>query len=226
MTDLLQGVTWFRQSSVRIRRLGLEIHIDPWGVDEESRADFVLLTHPHYDNFSEEDIDRVRGPGSVLIAPASMKKQLGEADHFLRPGDLVQLGKIDVLAVPAYNRDKKFHPASAGWLGYVFTIGGVTFYHAGDTDLLDSMHDIRCDVAFLPCGGHYTMGPEDAADAGKACGASVVVPIHWGEAVGSREDAERVAELFPGDTAILERHVRGVEHTPDPIEPPASTNIQ
>ena len=206
MTDMLDGVTWFRQSSIRVRRAGVEVHVDPVGIpDPRGEADFILLTHPHYDNFSEEDIARVRGPDTVVIAPATMKKQLHDADHFLRPGDLLQLESLDVLAVPAYNREKKFHPRESGWLGYVFTLGDVTYYHAGDTDFLDSMHGIRCDVAFLPCDGHYTMTAEDAARAAAACGASVVVPIHWGDAVGCREDAEEVAELFPGQVRILER---------------------
>lgn len=205
MVDMLDGVTWFRQSSVRVRRAGIEVQVDPLGVTEPSEADFILLTHPHYDNFSEEDIARVRGPDTVLMAPATMKKQFSDADHFLRPGDMVQLEGLDVLAVPAYNREKKFHPAESSWLGYVFTLGDVTYYHAGDTDFLDSMHGIRCDVAFLPCDGHYTMSAEDAARAGSACGAGVVVPIHWGDAVGGREDAEEVAELFPGQVRILER---------------------
>ncbi|NIP60449.1 MAG: hypothetical protein GWM92_18875, partial [Gemmatimonadetes bacterium] len=111
-------------SAIRIRRVGLEVHVDPWGLTEESEADYILLTHPHYDNFSEEDIARVRGPETVLIAPASMKKQIHEADHLLRPGDLLQLEGLDVLAVPAYNREKKFHPRDSGWLGYVFTVEG------------------------------------------------------------------------------------------------------
>ncbi len=204
MTDLLEGITWFRGSSVRIQRAGVEVHIDPWGV-EDGAADYILLTHPHFDNFSEDDIARVRGPGTVVIAPASMKKQLEDADHLMRPGDMLQLEGLDVLAVPAYNVDKKFHPQENAWLGYVFTLGDVTYYHAGDTDYLDSMEDIRCDVAFLPCEGHYTMGPEEAARAAVACGASVVVPIRWGESGSSRDDAERLAELFPGDARILER---------------------
>jgi L-ascorbate metabolism protein UlaG (beta-lactamase superfamily) len=204
MPGPLDGITFFRQSAVRIRRDGIEIHVDPLHVDEVSTADYILLTHPHFDNFSEADIARVRKPDTVLIAPASMKKQLVDCDHFLRPGDMIQLDGIDVLAVPAFNVEKKFHPREQGWLGYVFTVGGVTYYHAGDTDFLDSMYDIRCDVAFLPCEGHYTMGPEDAARAGVACGASVVVPVHWGGAAGSREDAERLVQLFPGEAAILE----------------------
>jgi len=205
VTDLLLGVTWYRGSSVRIEREGVVIFIDPLGVHEPDEADYVLLTHPHYDNFSERDIERVRSAATVVVAPASMKKQLDEADHFLRPGDLIQLRAIDILAVPAYNKDKRFHPRSSHWLGYVFTVAGVTFYHAGDTDYLASMKDIRCDVAFLPCEGHYTMGPEDAARAARDCGARVVVPIHWGESNTSREEAERFAALAPEQVKILER---------------------
>jgi len=205
LSQLLDGVTWFRQSSIRIRREGLEIHVDPWGVSEPGEADYILLTHPHYDNFSESDIDRLRGPSTVVVAPASMKKQLTEVDHFLRPGDMLQLQGLDLLAVPAYNVERKFHPAENGWLGYVFSVGDTTFYHAGDTDFLDAMYGIRCDVAFLPCNGHYTMGPEEAARAAAACAASVVVPVHWGDAVGSRQEAEEMSRLLPGVAHILER---------------------
>jgi L-ascorbate metabolism protein UlaG (beta-lactamase superfamily) len=205
LSQLLSGVTWFRGSSVRIEREGLLIFIDPLGVTEPVEADYVLLTHPHWDIFSEADIERVRGPHTVLIAPASMKKQMEDADHFLRPGDLLQLQGIDILAVPAYNMEKRFHPQGNEWLGYVFTVGDVTYYHAGDTDYIDSMKDIRCDVAFLPCGGHYTMGPEEAARAAHDCGAKVVVPIHWGDAAGSRDDALRFAALAPGQVHLLER---------------------
>lgn len=205
MRDLLDGITWFRGSSVRIRRDGVEVHVDPLGLTEDSKADIVLLTHPHYDNFSEADIARVRGPDTVLVAPASMKKLLADADHFMRPGDMLQLDGFDVLAVPAHNVDKKFHTEENGWLGYVFTIGDVTYYHAGDTDFLPAMYGIRCDVAFLPCGGHYTMGVEDAAKAAEACGAEMIVPIHWGESHGTREDIERLAEMFSREVGVLER---------------------
>ena len=203
--DLTTGVSWFRGSSVRIRRAGREIQIDPYGVSEESAADYVLLTHPHYDNFSEVDIARVRRPETVVIAPASMKKQLEDADHFLRPGDMLQLEGLDVLAMPAYNVEKKFHPQESAWLGYVFTLDGVTYYHAGDTDYLDSMMTVRCDVAFLPCDGHYTMGAEEAVRAAEACGASVLVPVHWGESWGSPEDLEQMRRMYSGNLRVLPR---------------------
>lgn len=205
MADLMNGVTWFRKSSIRIRKDGVEIHVDPWGVTEESEADYILLTHPHYDNFSEEDIARVRGPDTVVLAPASMKKQMGGVDHYLQPGDLLQLDRVDILAVPAHNKDRKFHPPGSGWLGYVFTVGDVTYYHAGHTDFLDAMYGIQCDVAFLPCCSDYTMGPEEAAHAGEACGASIIVPIHWGPQDEGPVEAERIAAHFPGKIRILKR---------------------
>jgi len=205
MSELLSGITWFQGSSVCIKQLGLETHVDPLHVPDGSKADFVLLTHPHYDNFSEDDIARVRTPETVIVAPTSMKHQLADADHFMRPGDMLQIGEVDVLAVPAHNVDSKFHPPEEGWLGYVFNMGGTTFYHAGDTDFIPSMFGIRCDVAFLPCGGHYTMSVEEAARAGDACGASTIIPIHWDEKYGTLEDIERLHDLFSGEVLILER---------------------
>jgi L-ascorbate metabolism protein UlaG (beta-lactamase superfamily) len=202
--DLLEGVTWFRGSSVRIRRAGLEVHVDPIGLDDEGEADYILLTHPHYDNFSEDDIARVRTPDTVVIAPATMKKLLADADHFMRPGDMLQLDGLDVLAVPAYNVDKRYHPSENGWLGYVFTIGGVTYYHAGDTDFIDEMHSVRCDVAFLPVDGHYTMDAEGAARAAEACEASVVVPVRWAEGT-SADEAEALAGRGGLDVRLMER---------------------
>src|SRR5690606_5895453 len=110
MRERLDGITWFRGSSVRIRAHGVEVYVDPSGVRESARADVILLTHPHFDIFSEEDIERVRGHDTVVVAPASMKKQLADADHFMRPGDMLQLEGFDVLAVPAHNVGRRFHP--------------------------------------------------------------------------------------------------------------------
>lgn len=205
--ELLEGVTWFRGSSIRIRRAGVEVHVDPYGQDgnNEGVADFILLTHPHYDNFSEEDIDRLRSPETVVIAPATMKKQLTDADHFLRPGDVLQLQEFDLLAMPAYNVDKRYHPPEAGWLGYVFTLGGVTYYHAGDTDLIDAMMSVRCDVAFLPVDGHYTMDGADAARAADLCGASVVVPVRWSADGPTAEEAHRLASAEGLTVELLDR---------------------
>ena len=105
--------------------------------------------------------------------------------------------------MPAYNVEKRYHPPEAGWLGYVFTIDGVTYYHAGDTDLIDAMMSVRCDVAFLPVDGHYTMDAEAAARAAVFCGASVVVPIRWSDGP-TAEEARRLADDGDLTVEILE----------------------
>jgi L-ascorbate metabolism protein UlaG (beta-lactamase superfamily) len=183
----------------------MEIHVDPWGVTERSAADYVLLTHPHYDNFSEEDIEKVRGSETVVVAPVGMRKQLEDLDHLLRPGDLIQLNRIDILAVPAHNLERKFHPPDSGWLGYVFTIDGVTYFHAGHTDPLESLARIRCDVALLPCSTDYTMSPEDAIKLAEACGAQVLVPLHWEENKEGVAQLRALADQFSGTIELLER---------------------
>jgi L-ascorbate metabolism protein UlaG (beta-lactamase superfamily) len=179
--------------------------VDPWGVTEKGEADYILLTHPHYDNFSEEDIAKVRGPETVVAAPTSMRKQLEDVDHLLHPGDLIQLNRIDILAVPAYNLHRKFHPADSGWLGYVFSLGSVTYFHAGHTDPLDTMAGIRCDVVFVPCCSDYTIGPEGAVQIAEMCGASILVPLHWEENQKGMKDVKRLETLFSGQVHILER---------------------
>ena len=203
MTDFLEGVTWFRHSSVRVRRGGVEIHVDPWGISQKGMADYILLTHPHYDNFSEEDIAKVRGSETVIVAPVGMRKQLTDTDHLLRPGDLIQLQGVDILAVPAHNHTRKFHPAESGWLGYVFSLDAVTYYHSGHTDPVGSMAGIRCDVALIPCCSDYTMGPEDAVKVAETCGASVLVPLHWEENPDGRKEVDEMKDLFSGTVAIL-----------------------
>ena len=205
MTNFLEGVSWFRHSSIRIRKDGVEIHVDPWGVPEKGYADYILLTHPHYDNFSEEDIAKVRGPDTTVVAPTTMRKQLADVDHLLKAGDLIQLSGIDILGVPAHNLQRKFHPPESGWLGYVFSLDNITYFHAGHTDPIEFMAGIRCDVAFIPCCSDYTMGPEEAAKVGETCGASVLVPLHWDEDPGAREEVKKIADMFSGHVELLPR---------------------
>ena len=119
-------------------------------------------------------------------------------------GDALQIGGADILAVPAYNASRRYHPRGAGWLGYVFSLGGVTYYHAGHTSLIPPMTGLNCDVAFLPCDGKYSMGPAEMLRAAEACGARVVVPIHCGAVPGVREEFEKLRSSFPGEIALLE----------------------
>ena len=65
--------------------------------------------------------------------------------------------------IPAYNVNKKFHPKESNWVGYIITINNVRYYIAGDTDITEENRKVKCDVAFVPVGGTYTMDFKEAA---------------------------------------------------------------
>ena len=120
-------------------------------------------------------------------------------------GDVLEIQGIKIQVVPAYNVGKQFHPQERGDVGYVVTVDGVIYYHAGDTDRIPEMTKIQTDVAFLPVGGTYTMDAEAAAPAAKDVQAKVAVPMHWGSVVGSKKDAEAFEKLCGCEVVIMEK---------------------
>lgn len=192
-------VTWLGHASVMIEA-GETVYIDPWKIAESSpRADVVLLTHDHYDHYSENDLRLVCDGSTRVIAP--MKTPF--VTDVIAPGASLDIRGVSIQAVPAYNVSKAFHPRKNSWVGYIVGVGGKKIYHTGDTDRIPEMKNITVDLAFLPVGGTYTM---DAWEAGEALGdirATTVVPIHFGDIVGSEKDARKLAELCTCEVRIL-----------------------
>ena len=205
---MLTRFTWFRQSAYRFDGEDLTVYIDPWGVTDPTPADVVFITHAHFDHFSTEDLDKIRKEGTKIFAPVDVAEELSGDVVPVQPGDSVQAGSITGQAVPAYNvaEDRlEMHPKANKWVGYVLTLGGNTYYHAGDTDHLPELDEIRTDVAFLPIGGTYTMDAPEAAEMAKALRPKLAVPMHYGFVVGSPSDADRFAkEADPIKVQILE----------------------
>lgn len=192
------------QSSIRIAA-SKTLYFDPWQIEEETHdADFVFVTHEHYDHFSPEDIDKVSTPDTYLIIPSTMTHLVGaissiQQNHVvaLSPGETREVARILVETYPAYNLKKPFHIKRNGWLGYVVTLDGTRFYVAGDTDVIPEIRDVRCDVAFLPIGGTYTMDASEAVGLVKKINPRVVVPTHYGCVVGSPVDGDFFQGLLP-----------------------------
>jgi L-ascorbate metabolism protein UlaG (beta-lactamase superfamily) len=119
---------------------------------------------------------------------------------------------VHVGAVAAYNTSKRdgegrvFHPREAGWVGYELNLRGERLYHSGDTDVIPEMDGVTgVDVALRPVSGTYVMTPQEAAEAARRIQPRVAVPMHWGEHIGTAEDARAFAEKAPVEVRILEK---------------------
>jgi L-ascorbate metabolism protein UlaG (beta-lactamase superfamily) len=91
-------------------------------------------------------------------------------------------------------------------VGYELNLRGERLYHSGDTDVIPEMDSVTgVDVALLPVSGVYVMTPQEAAEAARRIQPRVAVPMHWGENIGSVEDARAFAEKAPVEVRILEK---------------------
>ena len=193
---MLDGIHWLGHASFRIDA-GVVIYIDPWKLRDPVPADLVLVTHSHFDHLSVNDIAKIATDDTVIVCAECIQDKMPGQVRALAPGDSTTVGEVSIEAVPAYNTDKPNHPRSAGHVGYVIEVGGRRIYHAGDTDLIPEMDDIRCDVALLPVGGTYTMDVDQAVEAAQRLRPKIVVPMHWGDVVGSERDVRRMQGLLP-----------------------------
>lgn len=194
---MLETLHWLGHDAFRIDGPPV-VYLDPYTLGAGlPPADLVLITHDHFDHLSEEDLAKVRGPGTVVAGPPEVAAKLGGVE-VLRAGERRTLAGVPVLAVPAYNTNKKFHPKETGKVGFVLTVAGVTYYHAGDTDLIPEMDGLRPDVALLPVSGTYVMTAAEAAEAARRIAPRTAVPMHYGTIVGSDADARELARLLQG----------------------------
>jgi L-ascorbate metabolism protein UlaG (beta-lactamase superfamily) len=209
---LIDAVEWLGHSGFRIRAGKASIYVDPYRAPEGPTADAILVTHGHYDHYSPQDLERLSGPDTTVVAPAPVAERLSGRVRSIAPGEVLELGRIDVRAIAAYNTSKRdpsgepFHPREAGWVGYELRIGGERLYHSGDTDVIPEMDEVAgVDVALLAVSGTYVMTPGEAAEAARRIQPAVAVPMHWGEDIGTRADAESFADLAPVPVRIMDK---------------------
>lgn len=179
-------VEWLGHASFRING-EKTIYIDPYEIKSTIIADIILITHDHFDHCSIDDIKKVSDQSTKIYAPESCNIP---GMVTVKPGESHHIGKIVIETVPAYNTGKKFHPQNKGYVGYIVTIDGQRIYHAGDTDLIPEMKNIKADIVLLPIGGTYTMDAKEAALAANIINPKYAVPMHYGSIVGSIDDAD------------------------------------
>ena len=211
---LIDQLDWLGHSGFRIRAGGAVVYVDPYRVSEGAPpADLILITHGHYDHFSPQDVERLSTRSTRLVGPPAVAERARGRVHSIAPGETLEdelVRGVHVSAVAAYNTSKRdaegnpFHPPEAGWVGYELNVRGERLYHSGDTDVIPEMDAVSgVDVALLPVSGTYVMTAGEAAEAARRIQPGVAVPMHWGEHIGTEQDARRFAERAGVEVRIM-----------------------
>ena len=185
------------------------VYIDPWEIETFEDADIILITHAHYDHCSPSDIEKIKNADTTIIAPPDCAAKFKNAQA-IKPGQTTTAKGIKIEAVPAYNLTRfrspgtPFHPKDMNWVGFIIEIDGVRIYHAGDTDKIPEMSDIKADICLLPIGGTYTMDAQEATEAANLINPKIAIPMHWGKIVGKKEDAHLFSSKTETEVRILE----------------------
>ncbi|MGD9047270.1 MAG: MBL fold metallo-hydrolase [Anaerolineae bacterium] len=206
--ELVNKLHWLGHDSFRLDGPPV-VYFDPWKLkDGLPTADLVLVSHEHADHCSPDDVKKISGPDTVVVASVTAAEKLPGA-KIVRPGDRVTVSGVEIEAVRAYNVNKfrspgvPFHPPEAEHVGFVVTLDGVRVYFAGDTDHIPEMVDIACDVALLPVSGKYVMTVEESAEAARTLSPQIVVPMHYGAGIGTAGDGRHFTELYSGQVSLL-----------------------
>lgn len=195
-------------SSIKITS-GKIIYSDPFKIKEEMHdADLIIITHSHYDHFSEEDIKKVKKENTKICITNDLldrTKQLGFDEEniiIVEPNKHYEILGIKLDTISAYNINKKFHPKGNNWVGYIMQLENIKIYIAGDTDITEENKKVRCDIALVPIGGTYTMTYDEAAELINIIRPKTVIPMHYGEIVGEKEDAIRFKRQIHQDVQV------------------------
>jgi L-ascorbate metabolism protein UlaG (beta-lactamase superfamily) len=175
-------------------------------------ADYILVTHGHFDHFAD-CIPLAKRTGATVIGTFELVSFCNE--HGVESGHGMNIGGGHEFPFGRVKLTPALHTGSVAGdesgthttdcAGFLIHFNGKRFYHAGDTALIMDFQLLKgqVDVALLPIGDNFTMGPEDAARAVEMIGPDVVIPIHYNTWPVIAQDPERFKSLV-GDAATVE----------------------
>jgi L-ascorbate metabolism protein UlaG (beta-lactamase superfamily) len=218
-------ITWLGHATVLVQTAqGTNILIDPFIAHNPkypqdfvlpSKIHYVLLTHGHGDHISDAVPVATRHGSTVVaiyeladyVAGKGVKETIG-----MNLGGTVQLNDVAATMVDAKHSAAAQDEHGVHYVGvatgFVLTIAdGPALYHAGDTAVFGDMSLIRDlyrpSVAMLPIGGHYTMGPREAALASRLLESKVILPLHFGTFPPLKGTPEELAALVEAGTRVV-----------------------
>ena len=189
------------QASIRIESEGKVIYFDPFKIEDEVHdADYIFITHDHYDHYDEDSINNVKNDNTKIIVPMCLKNK--PFNLLIEGYRMYGIDDIKFNTVPSYNKLKPFHPRSKYYVGYVVELEGKKVYVMGDTDRTSEADAVECDICFVPIGGTYTMNINDAVDYINTLKPEKVIPIHYGSIVGDINLGEEFKNRIDKDIEV------------------------
>ncbi|MDD2474006.1 MAG: metal-dependent hydrolase [Methanoculleus sp.] len=187
--------------------------IDPFipGGSLPMEPDIVAVTHAHADHLGIAA--QLRKKTVAITEVAKYLAAKGVPAEPMNIGGSISVDGVRFTMTPALHsswlEDEGMGFYGGAAAGFVITMDGTSVYHAGDTALFSDMQLIRDlyrpDVALLPVGGRFTMGPEEAMVAARYTGARLVIPMHYDTSPAIRQDLENFKRTIERTTAIRVR---------------------
>ncbi len=203
----MENVNWFGHASFFFKdKNGNKIYfVDPFQLNcrAKEKADLIFITHSHPDHFSPKDLEEIIKEDTIIIAPPDILAKIEKDENLkqaVEPNKNYEVKGFKFSTIPAYNNHPdriNFHPKTNNWVGYIFNLNDKKIYHAGDSDFIDEMKnlkDLNLDIAMLPIGGTYTMHAEEAAEAANAISAKITIPMHY--KVMNEGQHDKIEETF------------------------------
>ena len=172
----------FHQASIKLTGEKI-IYFDPYNIMKEYHdADYIFITHDHYDHYDEKSIKNISKNTTKLIVPKCLKDI--ENNLVVEPNKDYEIDGISFSTIPSYNLNKPFHPKEKEYVGYNILLENEYYYIMGDTDRTPETDMVKSNYCFVPIGGTYTMNVEEAIEYINEVKPKCAIPIHYGSIVG------------------------------------------
>ena len=177
------------------------IYFDPYEItDEVHDADYIFITHDHYDHYDEESINKIIKDTTKIILPKCLEDK--KHDLVVEPNNDYIIDNLRFKTIPSYNINSSFHPKEKEYVGYNILLKDEYYYIMGDTDQTPETNNVKTDYCFIPIGGTYTMNVYEAIDYINDLKPKVAIPIHYGKIVGDVNLGEVFREKVNKDIKV------------------------